>query len=81
MMPHRYMFKCPICDRKDVLNIVRHLKTIHNVNTDDWLSKAKLLNLIILQTWPLPNQKVIVYVEWAKKMVPCKFRDDFWRPI
>ena len=23
----------------------------------------------------------IVYVEWAKKMVPCKFRDDFWRPI
>ena len=48
MMPHRYMFKCPICDRKDVLNIVRHLKTIHNVNTDDWLSKAKLLNLIIL---------------------------------
>ena len=25
-----------------------HLKTIHNVNTDDWLSKAKLLNLIIL---------------------------------
>ena len=48
MMPHRYMFKCPICDRKDVLNIVRNLKTIHNVNTDDWLSKAKLLNLIIL---------------------------------
>ena len=48
MMPHRYMFKCPICDIKDVLNIVRHLKTIHNVNTDDWLSKAKLLNLIIL---------------------------------
>ena len=25
--------------------------------------------------------KPIVYVEWAKKMVPCKFRDDFWRPI
>ena len=24
---------------------------------------------------------VIVYVEWAKKMVPCKFCDDFWRPI
>ena len=22
----------------------------------------------------------IVYVEWAKKMAPCKFRDDFWRP-
>ena len=60
MMPHRYMFKCPICDRKDVLNIVRHIKTIHNVNTDDWLCKAKLLNLIILYTWPLPNQKVTV---------------------
>ena len=25
--------------------------------------------------------QIIVYVEWAKKMVPCKFRDDFWRPI
>ena len=23
----------------------------------------------------------LVYVEWAKKIVPCKFRDDFWRPI
>ena len=23
----------------------------------------------------------LVYVEWAKKMVPCKICDDFWRPI
>ena len=23
----------------------------------------------------------IVFVEWAKKLVPCKFRDDFLRPI
>ena len=41
-MPHRYKFQCPICHRKDVLNIVHPLKTIHSVNADDWLFKAKL---------------------------------------
>ena len=29
----------------------------------------------------ISSSAIIVYVEWAKKMVPCKFRDDFWRPI
>ena len=47
-MPHRYKIQCPIYDRKDVLNIVHHLKTIHSVNADDWLFKAKLLCLIIV---------------------------------
>ena len=44
-MPHRYKIQCPICDRKYVLNIVHHLKTIHSANADDWLFKAKLLCL------------------------------------
>ena len=47
-MPHRNKIQCPICDRKDVLNIVHHLKTIHSVNADDWLFKAKLFYLIIV---------------------------------
>ena len=47
-MPNKYKTQCPICDRKDVLNIVHHLKTIHSVNADDWLFKAKLLCLIIV---------------------------------
>ena len=47
-MPHIYKIQGPICYRKDVLNIVHHLKTIHSVNADDWLFKAKLLCLIII---------------------------------
>ena len=47
-MPHRYKIQCPICYRKDELNIVHHLKNIHSVNADDWLFKAKLLCLIII---------------------------------
>ena len=47
-MPHRYMYKCPVCDRKDVLNIVLHLKTVHRANANDWLFKAKLLYLIVV---------------------------------
>ena len=27
----------------------------------------------------LKSLEKVVYVKWAKKMVPCKFRDDFWR--
>ena len=35
--PKRYMNKCPICDRNDVLNIVLHLKTVHSANVNVWL--------------------------------------------
>ena len=55
-IPQRYKTQCPICDRNDVLNIVHHLKTIHSINADDWLFKAKLICLIIVYSWPLPNQ-------------------------
>ena len=48
MMPHRYTYKCPVCDRKDVLNIVLHLKTVHRANANDWLFEAKLLYLIVV---------------------------------
>ena len=34
-----------------------------------------------LKLLPSKHFLFIVYVEWAKKMAPCKFRDDFRRPI
>ena len=35
-----------------MLNIVHHLKTIHSINADNWLFKAKLLCLIMASSKP-----------------------------
>lgn len=47
-MPHRYLHECPICLRKNVLNLICHLRKIHHVTVQDWLEKVKWTRMIIV---------------------------------